>query len=602
MKRSRVGGGPPPGALGTATLCWVYTLVEYYKKRTMSTLFRKCETNRELSALALMCVAEAVVYTSLDEYECEDAEDAVRVSWLEECSKHSGFRNLHELMEYFNNLRGDLRVYAPGSSSSKWSQNVMNLLGSVHCVKVDRIDESTKASIRGLKCQLCGQYEHCCENVVHFIGGKGEASHFLSEEWFVDRRDPCELLSALATSWEFLDSRRTQLKEADADDLESAYAGNILPGITCYKRLIMMLNAQNFVADAFIDTHRVCEGLLKALPIHSKRRPYGLHELEIDPLETVTWERVTALASKLEAIHNSQKTLRFPVQRDDKDIWRTVFGQYDTSDRAAFLAHGHKRMGKLLEECTRPLKYSLEDHGVEEKSEEEEDDVEDELQLSSGDEWRGGGEGGDSEEEDEVVARKRSRAAAPRPPTKRRAVVASDDEDDGARPSSSATAICLPWGQTEASGSIQAAFLRAQRGVGAPLPAAPDSLSKIVDTPELWDTVLKIRRLRAPPNKLLPSRNKTIMCFTTVLADLAERGNLKLVSLFSNVLSKLASAVLKAEAGAETKGQSASFETMRKRDNVDEKLMRTMQLFRGEGHEDLSDHTAAVILTVAELL
>jgi len=200
------------------------------------------------------------------------------------------------------------------------------------------------------------------------------------------------------------------------------------------------------------------------------------------------------------------------------------------------------------------------------------------------------------------VARKRSRAAAPRPPTKRRAVVASDDEDDGARPSSSATAICLPWGQTEASGSIQAAFLRAQRGVGEPLPAAPDSLSKIVDTPELWDTVSKIRRLRAPPNKLLPSRNKTIMCFTTVLADLAERGNLKLVSLFSNVLSKLASAVLKAEAGAETKGQSASFETMRKRDNVDEKLMRTMQLFRGEGHEDLSDHTAAVILTVAELL
>lgn len=591
---------PPLGALGTGTLECAYTLVEYCKKRAMSTLFSKCETNRELSALALLCVAEAVVYTSLDEYECKDAEDAVKVSWLKECSARSGFANVYQLMEHFNNLRGDLRVYTPGSSSSKWSQNVMNLLSSVHSVKVERIDESTKASIRGLKCQVCGQYEHFCENVVHLIGGKEEAKHFLSDEWLVDRRDPRELLSALATSWEYLDFRRTQLKEADADDLESAYAGSILPGTTCYKRLIMTLNAQNFVVDAFIDTHRVCEGLLKALPIPSKRMPYGLHELEIDPLETVSWERVTTLASKLEAIHNSQKTLRFPVQRDDNDIWSTVFGQYDTSDRVTFLAHGHKRMGECLRECTRPLKYSIGAHGTEEESEEE-DDVEDELQ-SSGDEWRGGADVDDSEEEEEVVVRKRRRASASRPSTKRRAVVASDDEDDGARPSSSSTAICLPWGQTEASGSIQAAFLRAQRGVGAPLSAAPESLSQVVDTPGLWDTVSKIRALRAPPKKLLPSRNKTITGFTTVLGDLAENGNLALVSLFSNVLSKLASAVTKAEAGAETKGQSASFEVMRSRDGVEEKLRRTMQRYRDEGHEDFSEHTAAVILTVAELL
>ena len=549
----------------------------------MSTLFRKCETNRELSALALLCVAEAVVYTSLDKYECEDAEDTVRVSWLEECSKHAGFTNLHQLMEYFNIMRGNLRFYTPGSSSSKWSQNVMNLLGSVHSVKAERIDESTKASVRGLTCQVCGQYEHCCENVVHLIGGKQEANHFLSEEWFVDSRNPRDLLSALATSWEFLDCRRTQLKEADADDLESAYAGNILPGTTCYKRLIMMLNAQNFVVDAFIDTHQVCKRLLNALSIHSKHKPYELHELEIDTLETVTWERVTALASRLDAIHTSQKTLRFPVQRDDSDIWRTVLGHYDTSDRAAFLAHGHKRMGKCLKECTQPLKYSLEDHGDKEENEWSEED----------------------ESEENVSYQKRVRKrplSQSNMPTKRTCVVDSSDEEEedcdfaptpgnDKQPSSSAT-TCLPRADKRNAGSSSS----------APIASLASSLGEVVETKDLWNSRPKIRSLRAPPKKLLPSRNKTISNFTLVITELAESGNLALVSLFSTALSKLASAVLKAEAGEETKGGSASFETIRNQHCLEEKLFRTMQRYRNEGYDDLSERTAAFILTIEELL
>ena len=129
-------------------------------------LFSKCETSREIAALALLCVAEAITYTALDNESSNSTE-----SWLSLCALKSGFQSADHLKSVFSrNIISELLVLSRGSSSSKWPEQIHKLIKTTHNVYVQDIYEckrtpsDVKDAIRGshsrYKCQICGTKEH----------------------------------------------------------------------------------------------------------------------------------------------------------------------------------------------------------------------------------------------------------------------------------------------------------------------------------------------------------------------------------------------------------------------------------------------------------
>ena len=564
-------------------------------------MFSKCETSREVAALSLLCVAEAVTYTSLDDEAANTTEE-----WLVKCASASGFHGVEHLQSVFNrSIVDELLFYRRGGGSSKWPQKIHDLIKCTHNVYIQNLYDSEKTpsavkdEVKGpqsrYKCQICGVKEHTCSYVVHAIGNN--ANTYDASNWMTGNT------RKLYNVYKLLIEKRNAMMSERRSKSSSEYSGIIVPGQTCLNRLVMTLNVQDVIPDAFLDTHTALIGLFSELPDGKEHGLERIELLEIDPCETISNSRVQKIARLLDQIHDSQKSLYYVHPKSDKHIKEHVLSKFSNThahgnneNTIEFLSKAYDRMAETLDRTDNKgkcKKRAVEESDEEDESEEEDEDYDDDDWLEDDD------DDDDTEHQDKQRDQKRAR--------KQRTCVVLDDDDDEndenddeenddengttevAQPESVVSAR-RPWGQRPST--MESSML--DRGVAASSSQPRfKTLSEAVQDAETFENLEGIRGLRAPPRSLLPSRKKTLSNFGHVILDVVREGSYLDISIVSSHMAYTSTTL-------DTIDRHAVVTTAPPSESHDI-LFRLSHKYKSEGRTELLDATCAMILLGYEL-
>jgi hypothetical protein len=268
----------------------------------------QCETACEQMSLAILCVAETVAFCSINK--CEDS-----VARLHNCAIAAGFPNLLALLESFQRAQTELRYLTNSVKSSRWSKAAPFILPSVHSYMCEDCEDKISVRQGELHCGLCRSREHACNLGVHLFTVPSTRAHrtgFDAALWTLtmrdlSTRDPKDLLRHLTEQW--LPLRAVVFPGVDEQVEKSRggcadYIGFLLPGVQCLRLVTTTINAQTVLSDAVMDTHARCVKLFKDLP-EARDGSAELHQLEIDPLETIDIELVKDLAKRIDNLKTS---------------------------------------------------------------------------------------------------------------------------------------------------------------------------------------------------------------------------------------------------------------------------------------------------------
>jgi hypothetical protein len=584
-----------------------------------------CTTLDEERILALMCLAESVLFTNLTSTDSTENVDNEICEWLGKVSGFVGFRSTDEVFHHVREMCSVLSVLKTSSISSRWSRGVVDVLKTFYAISVKSVDEHVLKSLDvcGSCCTACGQKDLAKPLLVHGFGGH-RSNGTTADDWDIEQNTinsglSCKIVATFRRAWYIhsseIDHGHVPAAGDGMDDRE--YAGALVVGSSCNGWVVGMIEAQTFVLRLFECIMDRLTALWDEIP--EKGAGLEMDDLLIDPGETFTKDLFQNALDRLSGlrtlIHSPNKCFLPTSGMHTASI--AVFGYEGPPATRPEIKRAIEKARREISTDTRSRRAAYMD---------ESDQGEGEDGFGREDEWID--HDYEDAESDAAASRKHPASSARSNRRKKRCVVDTDDEGDeankvceerttsGQEPGESSNTgrrtpddergnieqapASLPWGQTTRSHSIHAAFVRSTHQTQSSQAAPPVSscMQAVEEHSDRFLSADTIRTLRNPSAKVLPSRRVALFNISTVLSDVASSGNLVLckeVALFFGSLSSIV------EQSESRRGSvDLPFNSSDERRTL-AAIYGLFKTYASEGRFDLAEHVAAALLTHREL-